>query len=65
MVYTYDLWAKWVGIKWERPFYKPPRKLPFIPLKREIDDLIASCNKYIATFSSDGEGDRREGWRNL
>ncbi|MEM2614186.1 MAG: site-specific integrase [Nitrososphaerota archaeon] len=50
MVYTYDLWAKWVGIKWEKPSYKPPRKLPFIPLEREIDDLIASCNKYIATF---------------
>ncbi|MBS7628088.1 tyrosine-type recombinase/integrase [Candidatus Bathyarchaeota archaeon] len=50
MVYAYDLFAKWKGIKWERPIYKPPRKLPFIPLEREIDDLIASCNKYIATF---------------
>jgi len=50
MVYTYDLWAKWLGIKWEKPIYKAPRKFPFIPHEREIDDLIASCNKYIATF---------------
>jgi integrase len=50
MVYAYDLWAKWAGIKWEKPVYKPPKKLPFIPLEREIDDLIAGCNKYIATF---------------
>ncbi|MEM2926617.1 MAG: tyrosine-type recombinase/integrase [Candidatus Bathyarchaeia archaeon] len=50
MVYAYDLFAKWMGIKWERPIYKPARKLPFIPLEREIDDLIAGCNKYIGTF---------------
>jgi len=50
MVWAYDLWAKWLGIKWERPIYKTPRKLPFIPLEREIDDLIASCNKHVATF---------------
>jgi len=50
MVYAYDLFARWMGIEWERPKYKPARKLPFIPLEREIDDLIASCNKYVATF---------------
>lgn len=48
--YAYDLFAKWMGIKWERPRYKALRKLPFIPHEREIDDLIAGCNKYIATF---------------
>ena len=50
MVYAYDLFAKWLGINWQRPSYKPPRKLPFIPHEREIDDLIAGCNKYIAAF---------------
>ena len=50
MVYTYDLWARWAGIQWERPSYKPPKKLPFILLEREIDALIASCNKYVANF---------------
>jgi integrase len=50
MVYAYDLFAKWLGIKWQRPVYKPPRKIPFIPLEREIDDLIACCNKHVAAF---------------
>ena len=48
--YAYDLFAKWAGIKWERPKYKAARKLPFIPQEREIDDLIAGCNRYVATF---------------
>ncbi|MEM3551680.1 MAG: hypothetical protein QXN87_01355 [Candidatus Bathyarchaeia archaeon] len=46
--YAYDLFAKWAGLKWEKPRYKAIRKLPFIPLEREIDDLIAGCNKQIA-----------------
>jgi integrase len=50
MVITFDLYAKWSGITWEKPNYKPPRKLPFIPLEHEIDDLTAGCNKYVATF---------------
>jgi len=50
MVYAYDLFAKWLGLKWQRPVYKPPRKIPFIPLEREIDDLIACCNKHVAAF---------------
>jgi len=50
MVYTYDLFAKWLGIEWTKPMYKAPRKLPFIPLEREIDDLTAGCNKHIAAF---------------
>jgi integrase len=48
--YAYDLFAKWMGIKWDRPKYKASRKLPFIPHEREIDDLIAGCNKHIAAF---------------
>jgi integrase/predicted RNA-binding Zn-ribbon protein involved in translation (DUF1610 family) len=50
MVYAYDLFAKWQGIKWQRPIYKAVRRLPFIPLEREIDDLIAACNKHLALF---------------
>ena len=48
--YAYDLFAKWAGLKWEKPRCKAIRKLPLIPLEREIDDLIAGCNKQIATF---------------
>ena len=50
IVYGYDLFTKWMGIIWEKPVYKPVRTLPFIPSEREIDDLIASTNKQIATF---------------
>jgi len=50
MVYAYDLFVKWMGLKWERPIYKPASKLPHIPLEREIDDLVACCNQYIAAF---------------
>jgi len=48
--YAYDLFAKWMGIKWDKPKYKALRKLPFIPHEREIDDLIAGCKKHIAAF---------------
>ncbi|MEM1563713.1 MAG: tyrosine-type recombinase/integrase [Candidatus Bathyarchaeia archaeon] len=49
--YAYDLFARWLGIKWDKPRYRPPRKLPFIPQEREIDDLIAGCNSvYASTF---------------
>ncbi|HUW47448.1 MAG TPA: hypothetical protein VMW36_01730 [Patescibacteria group bacterium] len=37
---------RWSGFA----LHLPQRKLPFIPLEREIDDLEASCNKHIATF---------------
>ncbi|MEM3825926.1 MAG: tyrosine-type recombinase/integrase [Candidatus Bathyarchaeia archaeon] len=50
MVVAYDLFAKWMGLKWDKPIYKPPSSLPFIPLEREIDDLIACCNQHIAAF---------------
>ena len=47
---AYDLFAKWVGLKWDKPIYRRVRKIPFILLEREIDDLIAGCPKHIATF---------------
>lgn len=55
MVYAYDLYAKWSGLKWEKPLYKPPRRNPFIPLEREIDDLIAGCNKEKSAFLQAGK----------
>ena len=48
MVFAYDLYLKHYGLKWDRPRYKAIRVLPFIPQEREIDDLIAGCNKEIA-----------------
>ena len=37
------------------PRYKRIQKLPFIPLEREIDDLIAGCSKHIAVFLQIGK----------
>jgi integrase len=54
-VFAYDLFAKWVGLKWQRPRYKAVRQLPFIPQEREIDDVIAGCNKEIALFLQIGK----------
>jgi len=48
VVHAYDLFAKWAELKWTPPKISVPEKLPFIPLEREIDDLIAGCSKHIA-----------------
>jgi len=48
--YAYDLFTRRMEINWQRPKYKAPKTLPFIPHERKIDDLIAEGNKYVATF---------------
>jgi len=48
--FIYDTFAKWIGVTWEKPRYRAVRKFPFIPHEREIDDLIAGCNKLVAIF---------------
>ena len=53
--YAYDLFAKCFEIKWTKPIYKAIRRLPFIPIEREIDDLIASTNQHIALFLQIGK----------
>ena len=45
MVDSYRSFAKYLKIPWEAPNYKKQRKIPFIPLEREIDDLIACCSR--------------------
>ena len=36
-----------LGMKWEPPSYTQT-KIPFIPLEKEIDALIAGCGKKVA-----------------
>ena len=50
MVKAYTLWLNIHGLTWNPPKYKPIEKLPFIPLEKELDDLIAGCSKQLATF---------------
>ncbi|MGQ9551643.1 MAG: tyrosine-type recombinase/integrase [Candidatus Bathycorpusculaceae bacterium] len=49
-VKAYTSFLKMAGGTWQPPICRDVRKLPFIPLEREIDDLAASCNRYIAAF---------------
>jgi len=47
---AYSGFLRMVGGKWEAPFYKKVRKLPFIPKETEIDQLIAGCSQKVGTF---------------
>jgi len=49
-VNAYTAFLKMRGDTWKPPVYRRQRKLPFIPLEREIDDLIAGCGKKTATL---------------
>lgn len=44
-VATYSAFALVNKIEWHSPKYKHSRRLPFIPLEKELDSLIASCGK--------------------
>jgi integrase len=50
-VYAYDNFAKMRKIQWERPRYTQEEIIPFIPLEKELDQLIASSrSKRMATY---------------
>ena len=50
MIKAYKNFAKHFKIAWEPPKYKGIARDPFIPLEREIDDLIAHCGKKTSTL---------------
>jgi len=47
-VYAYNDYAKMLGIKWEKPYYKKNETLPFIPTEKEIDALISGTSKKVS-----------------
>jgi len=47
---VYDGFLKFHGLAWEKPQCKITRKLPFIPLEKELDSLIASTGKTISAI---------------
>lgn len=50
-VYAYDNFAKMLKINWARPQYTQEEIIPFIPLEKELDTLIAfSRSKRMATY---------------
>jgi len=46
----YTVFARYFKLSWDPPIYKPTRKLPFIPLETEIDQLIAGFKRRVTTF---------------
>jgi integrase len=47
---VYTAYLKMHGVTWEPPRYHVKRRLPFIPVEREIDDLIAGCGGRTSAF---------------
>jgi integrase len=50
VINAYSLFLKLNGMQWEKPKCKVTQKIPFIPTEQEIDALIASSGKKLATF---------------
>ena len=50
IIAAYSKFLETQGGTWKPPICRVSRKLPFIPLEREIDDLIAGCGKKAALF---------------
>ena len=46
----YGIFAKVMHIQWTPPKYRYERKIPFIPLEEEVNDLIAGCGRKMAVF---------------
>jgi len=46
----YGSFAKFYGLKWEPPIYKPLQRIPFIPTEAEIDTLIAGAGRKMAAL---------------
>jgi len=47
---AYTTFLQMLGMTWNPPRYRRVPKLPFIPLEKEIDDLIAGCSRKVAAF---------------
>ena len=48
LVTAYDALPKYLHVEWDPPKYSYSRKIPFIPLETEIDQLIAGCSKAVS-----------------
>lgn len=50
LVAVYDSFLKFLGGSWQKPNYAFSRKMPFIPLETEVDELIAACSPTVSAF---------------
>ncbi|MEM3728373.1 MAG: site-specific integrase [Candidatus Bathyarchaeia archaeon] len=49
-IVAYTTFLQMHGLSWQPPRCRRIRKLPFIPLEAEIDQLIAACSKKVSAF---------------
>ncbi|MEM2419862.1 MAG: tyrosine-type recombinase/integrase [Candidatus Bathyarchaeia archaeon] len=49
-IVAYTTFLQMHGLSWQPPRCRRIRKLPFIPLEAEIDQLIAACSRKISAF---------------
>ena len=49
-VTVYSTYLPMIGRTWDPPRYKPVEKMPLVPREKEIDQLISSASKKLATF---------------
>jgi integrase len=47
---VYDGFVRFLGLTWQKPNYKPLRKIPFIPTEQELDQLIACTGKNLSAL---------------
>jgi integrase len=50
LVLAYDTLLRMQGKKWDAPRYKPPDRLPFIPLETEIDQLVNAVGRRLSIY---------------
>jgi integrase len=49
-VNAYTDFLRFLGLKWQRPIYKADATLPFIPMEKELDQLITASSKRMSTL---------------
>jgi integrase len=49
LTYAYDLYVQFHGLKWIRPHYWVPQKVPKIPLNKHIEAIIGCASQKTAT----------------
>jgi integrase len=50
--YAYDIYVNYHGLKWERPKYWVPQKVPKIPLEKHIEAIIGCACQKTATATA-------------
>ena len=50
VINTYTTFLRFNGMKWEKPKCRVEKKIPFIPMEKELDALIAGSNRKLAAF---------------